>query len=151
MGELTAVEVMLAILTILGVGKLLELMVIRFLNRKIDSVATQKVTAETTKTEVETVRQVLEEVKAHSATKDLRIDKLENDLSRVEIRMEKLEERERHALTRAAVHEAWDQMSFQLLIQHHPDHPAPPPLIGLPIGDSPHEVTLQHAAEELNP
>jgi hypothetical protein len=151
MGELSAVEVMLAILTVLGVGKLIELAVIKFLNRKIDTVASQKATAETAKTEVETVRQVLEEVKAHSATKDLRIDKLESDLSRVEIRMEKMEERERHALTRAAVHEAWDQMSFQLLLQHFPDHPAPPPLIGLPLGDSPHEVTLTEAAEELNP
>jgi hypothetical protein len=136
MGDLSFVEIILAIATILGLGKLLELAFGKLLNRKIDTVATQKVAAETTKTEVETVRQVLEEVREHSATKDKRIDKLESDYALVIDRVLKLEERERHQLTRAAAHEAWDQMSFALLVQNHPDHPAPPPLT--PAGDDEH-------------
>lgn len=54
---------------------------------------------------------------------------LKTDLSEVKTRLDKVEERERHALTRAAVHEAWDQMSFQALLSMNPEHPPPPPLI----------------------
>lgn len=49
-------------------------------------------------------------------------------LAAVSHRLALLEERERHALTRAAVHEAWDQLTFGLMVQHHPDHPPPPPI-----------------------
>jgi hypothetical protein len=72
--------------------------------------------------EVGTIREVLQEVRADGAAKDERIDQL------VE-RVDKLEDRERHMLTRAAVHEAWDQLAFQALVAHNPHHPPPPPLV----------------------
>lgn len=43
-------------------------------------------------------------------------------------RVDKLEERERHMLTRAAIHEAWDQIAFAALVRDNPAHPPPPPL-----------------------
>lgn len=129
-------ELVVTVVATLGIGKLLELLASKLLNRKIDSVATNKVAAETAKTEVDTIRAVLEEVKEHSATKDARIDKLESDVDFLRDRVVKLEDRERHQLTRAAAHEAWDQMSFALLVKTHPDHPAPPPLT--PAHDDPH-------------
>lgn len=54
---------------------------------------------------------------------------LQEKISQLNSRVDKLEERERHFLTRAAVHEAWDQMAFQVLIQNDPNHPPPPPII----------------------
>lgn len=71
--------------------------------------------------EVGMLREVIAEVRASEAKKAERIDNLER-------RLDLLEERERHMLTRAAVHEAWDQMAFALLSQMNPDHPPPPPL-----------------------
>jgi hypothetical protein len=130
MGDETVsfIELILLIAATLGVGKVVELSVGKFLNRKIDVVAEDKARADIAKTEVDTIRAVLEEVKEHSATKDKRIDKLETDYALVIQRVFKLEERERHQLTRAAAHESWDQMSFALLSKHFPEHPPPPPL-----------------------
>ena len=104
------VAIMVAILGALGVRELLA--------KAIERVPTKMGNR---RDEVAILRDVLVEVRASDAAKVTRIDALE-------IRIEKLEERERHALTRAAVHEAWDQMAFQMLVQHNPDHPAPPPL-----------------------
>lgn len=90
--------------------------------------ATEKVHADTKVTEaaaaqaeVTMLRDIIAEVRTSEAKKSERIDNLER-------RMELLEERERHMLTRAAVHEAWDQMAFAHLLKLNPDHPAPPPL-----------------------
>jgi hypothetical protein len=73
-------------------------------------------------TEVTMLREIIGEVRTSEAKKTERIDNLER-------RLDLLEERERHMLTRAAVHEAWDQMAFAMLSQINPDHPAPPPLM----------------------
>lgn len=73
--------------------------------------------------EVDVIREVLDQLRNENARKDERIDRLEQ-------RVDTLEERERHALTRAAVHEAWDQLAFQALLASNPDHPHPPPLRG---------------------
>lgn len=75
----------------------------------------------TMQSDVTTLRDIIAEVRTSEAQKVQRIDNLER-------RMALLEDRERHMLTRAAVHEAWDQMAFALLAQHNPDHPPPPPL-----------------------
>ena len=132
---MSTTELLLTIAAALGLGKLLELLANKLLNRKIDNVTedrveaeTAKVAAETARTEVETIRDVLKEVQAHSETKDKRIDKLEADVDFLRQAVVELQDRERHQLTRAAAHEAWDQMSFALLVKHFPDHPAPPPL-----------------------
>lgn len=92
---------------------------------------TQKTQAETrvseftaAQAEVGMLRDIITEVRNSEAKKVERIDNLER-------RLTLLEERERHMLTRAAVHEAWDQMAFTMLTQVNPDHPAPPPLAAL--------------------
>ena len=49
-------------------------------------------------------------------------------IEKLEERLEKIEERERHMLTRAAVHEAWDQLAFSFIAGHDASFPPPPPL-----------------------
>ncbi len=110
-----------AIVGLIGALGIRELLA-KVVDRRATAVATDKVKVETKATEVEILRGVLQEVRDDSAEKSQRIARLEE-------RMTKLEERERHQLTRAAVHEAWDQMSFALLVQYNPAHPPPPPLI----------------------
>lgn len=111
-------EAVLGLLTVLGVRELLA----KLIDRKASAAATEKIKVEVKASEVEILREVLAEVRADSTDKDGRILRLEE-------RMALLEDRERHQLTRAAVHEAWDQMSFALLMQINPNHPPPPPLI----------------------
>lgn len=73
------------------------------------------VRARTAADEITTARELMSEVRA--------------EVQQLRGRVSQLEERERHMLTRAAVHEAWDQMSFALLVGMHPEHPPPPPLM----------------------
>jgi hypothetical protein len=90
--------------------------VVKWLNRPVDA-------ANVREKDVDTLSKIIDEVRTSEAVKDKRIDKLEE-------RINKLEERERHMLTRAAVHEAWDQLAFQALLARNPQHPPPPPLTG---------------------
>lgn len=99
-----------------------------FTGRASRQAATDKTAAEAKATEQQVVasevtmlRGIISEVRDSEAKKAQRIDNLEH-------RLELLEERERHMLTRAAVHEAWDQMAFAILSQVNPEHPPPPPL-----------------------
>src|SRR5688500_11324103 len=62
--------------------------------------------ADTDAVAVSTLEKVLVNVLAQGGEKDSKLKELE-------ARINKLEERERHMLTRAAIHEAWDQMAFQ--------------------------------------
>ena len=110
-------QAILGLMTALGARELLAKMV----DRKATAVATDKVKVETRANEVDILREVLDEVRKDSSDKSSRIERLEE-------RMTKLEERERHQLTRAAVHEAWDSMAFAFIVQHNPNHPPPPPL-----------------------
>ena len=71
--------------------------------------------------DVTTLREIIAEVRDDKARDEQRIAHLEE-------RVRKLEERERHMLTRAAVHEAWDQMAFQTLLRGDTTYPPPPPL-----------------------
>lgn len=71
--------------------------------------------------DVTTLREIIAEVRDDKARDEQRISHLEQ-------RVRKLEERERHMLTRAAVHEAWDQMAFQQLLLRDTAYPPPPPL-----------------------
>lgn len=95
--------------------------VAKLIDRENDKAERLKVNSEIRKDDVQVLRDVLVEVTRDSAEKSARLEILEE-------RLDKLEERERHQLTRAAVHEAWDQMAFAMLTQHHPNHPPPPPL-----------------------
>ena len=108
----------------LGVGSI----IVKRMSRDVDSATALKINAEakqtaqqTASTEVNTIREVLAEVRAERAT-------IAERLGQVESRVELLEERERHMLTRAAVHEAWDSMAFAALVAMNPQHPPPPPL-----------------------
>lgn len=122
-------DLILPVLIALVGGGTLGAVVVKWLNRGVDNATAEKMKAEARQTaqstaasEVQIIREVLQEVRDSDSRKTERIDKLEE-------RLERLEERERHALTRAAVHEAWDRMSFALLRDIHPGHPEPPPLL----------------------
>lgn len=122
--------VVIAVITALGLRELLAKMI----DRRATSAAVDATAASTAATEVETIRAVLAEVRANDQAKTERLTRVEAMLHQLEAEVRVLQERERHALTRAATHEAWDRMSFQLLQRIDPDHPAPPPLSG-PLSD----------------
>lgn len=111
-------QALIGLLGVLGIRELLA----KLIDRKASSAAIDKIRVEVKASEVEILRDVLVEVRAADSEKSVRLERLEE-------RMALLEDRERHQLTRAAVHEAWDQMSWTLLLQHSPNHPPPPPLI----------------------
>lgn len=120
-----------AILTAVGFGGV----IVKFLNRGVDAATAEKMHAETRKAvqetasnEVDTIRSVLAEVRIAELQKTNEISELKSDMHTLRDRLDKLEERERHSLTRAAVHEAWDQMAFAALLALNPRHPPPPPL-----------------------
>lgn len=111
--------------------------VVKAMSKPVDDATAAKISAEakeaaqrTAASEVDTLREIIAEVRASEAKKTERIDSLE-------VRLEKLEERERHALTRAAVHESWDALAFQFILQHDPQFRPPPPLHrgALPTGE----------------
>jgi non-canonical (house-cleaning) NTP pyrophosphatase len=102
--------------------------VAKYIDRKSTAVSDAKTRTETKASEVDILRDVLAEVKSDSAEKTKKITELTGHVRGLERRMDKLEERERHQLTRAAVHEAWDQIAFQMLLAQNPDHPPPPPI-----------------------
>lgn len=115
------------VIALLG-GGTLGAIVVKLLSKPVDDATADKIKAEAqvsaqeaVKGDVEVLRAIIAEVRESEARKAERIDNLER-------RLVKLEERERHALTRAAVHEAWDRLTFEALLVHVPNHPPPPPL-----------------------
>lgn len=123
-GTLTAI-----VIALVGGGSV-GAIVVKYLSKPVDDATAQKIQAEakeaaqrTASSEVDTLREIIAEVRASEARKSERIDALEQ-------RLVKLEERERHALTRAAVHEAWDQLAFNFITGQNRDFPPPPPLSG---------------------
>lgn len=114
---MTWAEILLTALGSAGISAVL----VKFLNRRVDNATADKIKEEarevavgTTKAELEILRQVIADVRASERTLRERVDKLE--------------ERERHMLTRAAVHEAWDQLAFGFIAGHDASFPPPPPL-----------------------
>ena len=121
-------ESWVAVIGALAGGGALGTVATKVLNKPVDSATADKMKAEARQTaqstaasEVQVIREILSEVRAADAKKGERVDKLEE-------RIDKLEERERHMLTRAAVHEAWDQLTFAAMLATNPSHPPPPPL-----------------------
>lgn len=101
---------------------------VKRMSKPVDDATAEKLRADARATaqvaasgEVDVLRGIIAEVRQSEALKTQRIET-------IEARLEKLEERERHMLTRAAVHEAWDQMAFAALLAMNPAHPPPPPL-----------------------
>ena len=130
-GEMIATA-LVAVLGGGGVGGIL----VKAMSKPVDDATAAKINAEakqtaqvTASSEVDTLREIIAEVRSSEARKSERIDSLE-------ARLEKLEERERHALTRAAVHEAWDQLAFNFIAAQDRKFPPPPPLAYRSIEDS---------------
>lgn len=126
--ELSGTQAFLAVIVALFGGGAFGAIVVKYLNRGVDDATAEKLRADvkeaaqrTAASEVDTLREIIAEVRASEAQKTARIDSLEQ-------RLEKLEERERHALTRAAVHESWDALAFQFILQHDSSFTPPPPL-----------------------
>lgn len=101
----------------------------KVMSRPVDDATVGKLRAEakqmaqeTAASEVGLLREIIKEVRDSEQDKMSRI-------SRLEERLDKVEERERHMLTRAAVHEAWDQLAFQFIAAHDSQFPKPPPLV----------------------
>lgn len=127
-------QVFLAIIALLGSAGL-GAIITKVLNKPVDAATAEKLHAETqaaarqsAATEVETIRAVMAELRGSEKEKATEIAELKADMNLMKDRLNKLEERERHMLTRAAVHEAWDQMAFAALLAGNPNHPPPPPL-----------------------
>lgn len=102
--------------------------IVKWQSKPVDDATAHKLKAEAKATaqetaagEVQILREIIAEVRISEAKKQERLDSME-------MRLEKLEERERHALTRAAVHESWDALAFQFIRQHDPNFQEPPPL-----------------------
>lgn len=130
-----AVDFVVPIATLLG-GAGVGGIVVKYLNKPVDEATVQQITASArgeaasaVKTEVEVILNVLQEVKKDSDSKTTQLAEYHTQMEAVKERLVQLEERERHALVRAAVHEAWDQMAFRVLVSLNPEHPPPPPLI----------------------
>lgn len=126
-------EWIVAVAVALFGGGTLGAVAVKLLSKPVDDATASKIAAEAkvsaqqaVKGDVEVLRAIIAEVRESEARKTERIDNLE-------VRLEKLEERERHMLTRAAVHEAWDQLTFQAILRSNPNHPPPPPLRPTPI------------------
>lgn len=94
---------------------------VKWMSRRGDNATAEQALAAARQTDIDTLRQIITEVRASEALKS-------QELEQIKGRLDRLEERERHMLTRAAVHEAWDQMAFAALLSHNPAHPPPPPL-----------------------
>lgn len=112
--------------------------VVKRMSKPVDDATAGKIQAEAKETaqrtaasEVDTLREVIQEVRTAAREEKARDSARIDDLV---LRVGKLEERERHALTRAAVHEAWDQLALAFVLKHDQNFPAPPPLAdrGLP-------------------
>lgn len=104
------------ILNIIVLGTIFKLgdVLLKKINSRRENVDSDKIA-------VGTMNEVLQTVVLENTRKEMQLKSLE-------IRVQKLEERERHMLTRAAVHEAWDQMAFSILLSYNAEHPPPPPL-----------------------
>lgn len=95
-------------------GGALGAVIVKWLNRDVDAATAMA-------TRVTALGAIIDDLIASDARK---AEQLASALERIDL----LEERERHMLTRAAVHEAWDQMAFAVLVAQNPSHPPPPPL-----------------------
>lgn len=121
---MTMTQVAVLAAALLGAGGIGGI-IVKWMGRGVDDADAGERRANSNRTEVETLREIIAEVRASEAKKDTRIDALE-------VRLDKLEERERHMLTRAAVHEAWDTLAFNFISGsgNGTSFPPPPPLTG---------------------
>lgn len=117
-------DVMTFIVAALGGGGL-GAVAVKILSRDVDTATARKIAQEAAGADIANLRSIIAEVRDSESRKRQEIDDLRG-------RIEKLEERERHMLTRAAVHEAWDQLAFQYIVSRDASFPQPPPLRSAP-------------------
>lgn len=117
-------EIIAAILGVLGVQQL----ILRVVDRRTIRLGELQTSQSTTAVEVQTIRDVLAEVRQQSAEKDTRLAAQEARVDMLEQRIDAMEKRERELLTKVAVHSGWDQLTYQKMIEHDPKHPLYPPL-----------------------
>lgn len=113
-------EWLVALASVLG-GGTVSAIVLKVMDRDKDGATAEEMRARAKGTDVDALRGIIAELRESEARKDERIE-------RIEARLSKVEERERHALTRAAVHEAWDQLAIAFILTHDQNFPSPPPL-----------------------
>jgi len=130
----TADFIITIILSLFG-GGTFGVIVNKWQNRKVDEGAAEKLkaeakrlAAEAAKTEIENARAVIQEYRQMYDNRTAELSVVNAKLELVNDRLDKVEERERHALTRAAVHEAWDQFAYDFMRRHDKDVQPPPPL-----------------------
>lgn len=136
--EGAAVDLLLELSKLTGLllgGGALGAIIVKRMNKAVDQADVERIKAEAkeaaanvAQAELQIMRDILTEVRNNDSHKSELLGRYEADLSNLTSRVQHLEERERHMLVRAAVHEAWDQMAFQAIIQHRPDFAPPPPL-----------------------
>jgi hypothetical protein len=104
-------QALLALLVALLGGGAAATVINKVLSKPVDAATVVKLRAEAKKTAQETaasevglLREIITEVRQSEQKKDDRIARLEAEGDRFRERLDMLEERERHMLTRAAVH-----------------------------------------------
>lgn len=147
---MSTAQFILALVAALGSGTWIGAVIIKRMSKPVDDATAAKVMAEAKVTateaaagDIQNLRSIITEVRqsaadaaAASVAREERAYAAAREAearlgARIESlieRIAKLEERERHALTRAAVHEAWDQLALAFVLQHDKNFPAPPPL-----------------------
>lgn len=123
------------ILSLFG-GGTLGVLGVKYMNRRVDNAKAEQTKAEAHRIftdarakEIDNMRAIVDEYKEMSQAKSDKIAALEASIVQLEARVDKVEERERHMLIRAGVHEAWDQMAFAFISQHDSTFQPPPPLL----------------------
>lgn len=114
-------EVGVILAAVIGSGGL-GAVAVKLLSRPTDEAAAEEALARVRASDVENLRTIISELRTEKAAQTER-------LGNVERRLALLEDRERHMLTRAAVHEGWVQAAFNRLLTYEPAYPPPPPLI----------------------
>lgn len=122
-------------LSLLG-GGTIGVIVVKWLNRKVDAATEERIKAEARQiaanaasTEVASIQNIIGEYRKMYLESTNHNAQLRADLNQMNRRVDKLEERERHMLTRAGVHEAWAQAAWVYITTRvDADYPAPPPL-----------------------
>lgn len=147
---MSTAQFVLALLTVFLGGGGAGAVLIKRMSKPVDDATAAKIAAEAKVTateaaagDIQNLRSIITEVRqsaadaaAQSAAREERAyaaaremeARLGQKIDAQNARIEKLEERERHALTRAAVHEAWDQLALAFVLKHDQNFPAPPPL-----------------------
>ncbi len=139
-----------ALATAFGIGPIL----LKKIRTPTEEIIDKKTLAEQESIAVATAKELIGMSREDVINARTEVAVLKEQITQVLNRVDVLEERERHQLVRAAVHEAWDDMAFRRLYAIDPTIPPPPPLLGreaaAPIDpDAKYHIT-EVSTEELN-